>query len=105
MKKTAIAFFLCVGLPASTQSMQSMQIASDLGTLLASEDLCGLAYDHDAIDRFIDDYVDPSDMSFASTLQMMTDGQTFMMGDMSEAAKRAHCRAIGRTARHHGFIE
>ena len=103
-----ISLVMCVlTMPSivSAQSLDSIQNAQALGTVLASEEICGLRYDQDAISRWIDGNTDPSDMSFSSNLNMMTEGSAFMFEGMSESSKTAHCRSIERTSRHFGFIE
>lgn len=90
---------------AEAQSMESMTLAKDLGSLLAAEDYCGLKYDPAAIQAFIDEKADPSDMGFASNLQAMTSAQEFSLEAQGEAAKVAHCHAIERSAKHFGFIK
>lgn len=85
--------------------MDSMMIAGDLGTVLGSEKVCGLTYDQDAISVWIDNNTDASDMGFAGTLSMMTQGAEFQLRSLSESARTAHCRAVSRTAQHYGFIK
>lgn len=87
------------------QNFQSMQGATELGTILAAEDLCGLTFDQGAVSTWIDENTNPSDMSFPGTLQMMVDGSTFQNSGMPVSALTAHCRSVERTARHFGFIE
>ena len=53
---------------ASTADLDSSQLASALGTVLASESFCGLHYDQDAIKKFIGEHVEKNDMEFAPTL-------------------------------------
>jgi hypothetical protein len=97
---------LLVATIATTASAQSpFGVANDLGALLASEEPCGLAFDHDAIDRYIDSHVDAADMGFASQLSSMTRLAARDLEQHSESHRRAHCRAMERSARHHGFIE
>lgn len=91
--------------PAAAFNSPNFQIAMDLGGLLASESLCGLSYNHDAIDAYIDANVDHTDMGFASDLASAVSMNGFQLGDMTESARRAHCRAVTGTARHHGFID
>jgi hypothetical protein len=81
-----------------------MQLASELGTLLASETPCGFAYDQAAIQTYIDKNVPTSEMGFAPMLDMMVMGAEQNFSDMTESTKVAHCRAIEGTARHYGFI-
>ena len=90
---------------AASQSLDSLEQARNLGSVLAAEEFCGLAYDQDAIGGWIDENTDPSDMGFASTLRLMTDGAAYDLRDMSDSSRTAHCRAIERTARHYGFVE
>ncbi|WP_413874125.1 hypothetical protein [Albidovulum sp.] len=90
---------------ASAQDLDTMQIALDLGTLLAAEQKCGLTYDQVAIEAFIDAKVDPGNMSFASDLSMMTSGAKMQLVQMDGSAITAHCRAVSRSAKHFGFIK
>jgi hypothetical protein len=84
--------------------LKRMQLASSLGDLLASEKPCGLSYDQAAIDKFIDANVPAGDMEFTSTLTMMTEGQKAQIGEMSKSELHAHCRQIGRVAKHYHFV-
>ncbi len=90
--------------PVSAQSFQSMQLATDLGTVIGSEAACHLTFDQTAIQSWIDGHVDPSDMGFPGTLNMMVEGTMYNLGSMSDSAMTAYCRAVERTARHYGFI-
>ena len=85
--------------------MAVVVVAGDLASLLASEALCDLTYDLDAIDRFIDDHVPPGAMGFAGYLDLATRAGRMQYAEMEGASLRAHCRAIEATARHLGFIE
>ena len=105
LKYLATLIAVLIPIAASAQSMDSLQKARDLGNLIASEELCGLVFNQDAIARWIDENTDPADMGFSATLQMMTEGAAFGFSDMSESSKTAHCRSIERTARYFGFIE
>ncbi|MCO5082631.1 MAG: signal recognition particle [Rhizobiaceae bacterium] len=90
---------------ASAQGLESMQIANELGTVIASEEVCGLSYDQAAIEAFIAKKVSADDMSFASTLNMMVMGTEAQIGDMSASAKTAHCAQIKRVAKSYGFTK
>lgn len=90
---------------ATAQDFESMQRANDLATILGSEQKCGFAFDQAAISAWIDKNVDPSDMGFAGTLSMMTQGMEFQFGGMSQSALTAHCRAVEQTAKHYGFLK
>ncbi len=86
------------------QGLESMSLANELGTVLASEEACGLTFDQTAIAAFIGAKVPADDMSFASTLNMMTEGQKYQMEGMSASSKTAHCTQIKRVAASYGFI-
>lgn len=104
----AVVFSVVIGCwpaIAGAQDLRSMQVASMLATVLAAEEMCGLTYDLEAIDRFIDNNVAADDMEFAGTLQMAMMGARHQHRDMGEAETRAHCRQIARSARSAGFIE
>jgi len=100
----ALSAALLICSPLHAQSPASMRLATDLGTLLGSERACNLSFDHAAVGDWIDANVDASDMSFASTLAMMTQGAEFQMQEMQGSARVAHCRSVERTARHYLFI-
>lgn len=102
---TLITIAILATTPALAFNVQNARVASDLGSLLASETFCELSFDHDAIDAYIDAEVDHTDMGFATDLTGQIALAEFMQADMSESAKRAHCRAIAATARTHGFID
>ncbi len=106
-KMTGLAAVLAalITTAANGQSMKSMQLANDLGSVLAAEEPCGFTYDQDAISAWIDKNTDPSDMGFSSSLSAMTSGAEYQIKDMAKSALTAHCRAISRTAKHYGFIK
>jgi hypothetical protein len=80
-----------------------MQLATNLGTVLAAEEFCGMKYDGNAIAAFIEKNVAANDMSFPSTLKMMVDGSKFNLSGMSTSEKVAHCSQIKRIAQSYGF--
>jgi hypothetical protein len=47
-------------------------LSLNLGTVLGSEEFCGLEYDQDAIQSFIEKHVSANDVDFASDLSTMT---------------------------------
>ena len=97
---------LLMGMPTLTHAqgdMESMMLATQLGSVLAAEDFCGLTYDQAAIAAFVEAEVAPDDMAFPSTLSAMTDGHRYQQDTMSASAKTAHCTQIGRVAASYGF--
>lgn len=105
MRVVFIGAFLALGAPVAAQSMASMTLATDLGNILASEEICDLTYDQAAISAFIESKVPADDMSFPSMLQTMTMGQEYTLKDMSASGRTAHCTQISRVAKSYGFIE
>lgn len=83
----------------------SFEAATNLGKLLASELPCGLSYNHEAINQWIDTNVSADDMGFPSSLNAMTTGSGYLIESMTPTALSAHCHAVERTARNFGFIE
>ena len=83
----------------------TIDIAADLGSVIESEQACGLTYDRDAIERFITEHVKASDMSFPSTLDLMTVGTKVAIKSMSQSSLTAHCTQIRRIAKEYGFIK
>ena len=94
------------GLAATAaHGFSSTQTAIELGSILGVEAHCGLSYDQAAIERYIDDKVPASVMSFPSELRLMTQAAEYDFQELPESARTAYCRATARAARHHGFIE
>ncbi|WP_461321330.1 signal recognition particle [Bradyrhizobium diazoefficiens] len=86
-------------------SMDSMNLANQLGSIIASEKACGLTYDQGAIAAFIEERVPANDMSFPSTLNMMVKGNEVQIEGMSPSAKTAHCTQVRRVAKSYGFVK
>jgi hypothetical protein len=104
-KFACLAITLTLACITSARGDDSDEIASQLGTLIGSEAACGLTYDQDAIERFINEHVKPSDMSFPSMLDLMTGGTQYEIKRMSESALTAHCAQIRRIAKQYGFTK
>jgi hypothetical protein len=90
---------------ATAQDLKSMALANELGSVLASEELCGLAFDQSAIAAFVEKRVKSDDLSFASSLKMMTSGNELQLRGMSSSSKTAHCTQIRRVAKSYGFTK
>lgn len=107
MRVKLVALILLAGSISGVQAqdMKSMQLATQLGSVLASEELCGLAYDQAAIEAFIEKSVKADDMGFASTLKVMTSGQEFQNKSLTVSGKTAHCAQIRRVAKSYGFTK
>lgn len=90
---------------AQVDQLKSMETAQNLGTIIASEELCGLTLNQMAISDFIAENVDTADTGFAPMLSAMIAGQAFQLQGQSVSAKTAHCAAVAQSARHFGLIE
>ena len=101
----AAAIVAALSLGATAQGLGSMQVANDLGSVLASETACELKFNQAAIAAYIDANVEATDMGFASNLSTMTSGHEYRLRDMSTSAKTAHCAQISRVAKSYGFID
>ena len=80
-------------------------LAVDLGTILGSEDFCGLTYDQAAIDAFIVKNVSSDDTGFASDLESMSAGTKVENEHLSLSEKTARCTQVRRTAKALGFTK
>lgn len=85
--------------------LERMTAAQAIGSVLASEEFCELAYNHAAIAAHIENSVPADDMQFAGMLQLMTDGSRFELEGMSGSQKAAHCTQTRRVAASFGFID
>jgi hypothetical protein len=95
---------LALLLATSTASaMDDTVLAANLGSVLGSEKLCDLTYDHAAIQAFIEKTVSARDMGFPSLLVLMTRGAESENESMSKSAVTAHCTQIARIAKSYGF--
>jgi hypothetical protein len=105
MWKAALVLVAVLAAPAAAQDLQSMKLSNELGTVLGSEEACGLTFDRTAIERFIETRVKANDMGFANLLNSMTRGTRIQIKEMSEAHKAAHCAQTRRVARTNGFVK
>ena len=90
--------------PARAGQLQSLTMANNLGSVLASEQFCELAFNQDAIANFIKKNVAADDMDFPPMLQLMIGGAKFSFKEMTASARTAHCAQTRRIAVSYGFI-
>lgn len=107
MKHAALGCLLaCIASPIyAMDDMEALQLASSLGSIISSEEFCGLSYDQTAIAAYIGENVPPERMDFASNLQVNIMGNEYLLAQMSASAKTAHCASIQQTAKHFGFTK
>ncbi|AZV00403.1 hypothetical protein pthi1_p38 [Paracoccus phage vB_PthS_Pthi1] len=87
------------------EDLARMIRAGELGSVLASEEICGLSYKQAAIEAWIDKNVPADDIMFASSLDTAVMGGKFGYRDQTTSERTAHCAAIKKTAKHYGFID
>jgi ABC-type oligopeptide transport system substrate-binding subunit len=106
VKMSILVAALMVGLVSSgvVCAESSIALANQLGTVLAAESACHLSYDPKAIQNYISKNVPESDMSFGSLLEIMVQGQTTQIAQMTSATLTALCAQTERVARFNGFI-
>ncbi|MDU8362827.1 hypothetical protein, partial [Pseudomonas syringae group sp. J309-1] len=83
----------------------SYEVVSNVGSVLAAEEFCGLNYDQPAIAAYIEKNVPADDMTFASSLNMQVIGVKAFQKEMSASQKTAHCTQIARVAKSYGFTK
>jgi len=98
----AVACFCLAAAPAL--ATDAMRVALDLGTVIGSEQSCGLSFDQAAIAAFVEDNVPAADMSFMSTMNMSADVTADEIGGFTASRKTAHCAQVTRIAKANGFI-
>lgn len=103
MRLLLVALALVTATAAHAQN--SITLALQLGSVLASEEPCGMTFDQAAIAAFIESKVKATDLDFPSTLNMMTQGQEVQIRDMSKSALTAHCTQVRRLAKSYKFIQ
>lgn len=99
----AFALAMTTG-PVFADALENLSKGMALGTLIASEDYCGMAFDQSAIERWIGENVPATAMDFPQLMEMGRTGEEYERQDRTDSAKTAHCAAMRQTARHYGFI-
>jgi hypothetical protein len=103
---TALALAIATSARAVTEyELKRIEVARELGNLLASEKACGLTYNHDAIESFIRERIPPTDLDFPGMLQDETRFVLLIeLRDMSESSLIAHCYQIRQLAKQYNLI-
>ena len=105
MRHRLIIAALLIATPAFAQDIESMTLADKLGSVIASEEFCGLTYDQAAIAAFIESNVAADDMGFPSMLSTMVQGHIYQQAAMTPSSKTAHCAQVARVAKTNHFID
>jgi hypothetical protein len=80
-----------------------LELASDLGYVLASEEACRLNYDKEAIKKFVQDRVPADDLSFAALLSLNAYDGRDEVKEMNPSTLVALCVQVARVAKRYGF--
>jgi hypothetical protein len=104
MKTALVAGLLLIAAQTAVRA-DSLEFATHLGNMLASESVCGLSYKAEAIEGLIAKKVKADDIEFPSTLNVMTSGSEYQLRDLTASAKVAHCAQVRRAAKAYGFID
>lgn len=84
---------------------KSIQLAQNLGNLIASEQYCDLSYNQEAIADFVKMNVSAEDMEFPTRLEGFITLSNFTLESKSPTAKMAHCTQVTRLAKSHRLIK
>ena len=95
---------LLLASPAHADYIPAMAAATDLGSVLAAEQGCGLSLSRQAVEAYIEAKVDPAEMQFAMWLDMMTKGTEVQLRTMPPLRLAAFCKATSRSAEHFGLL-
>lgn len=102
----AILLSISANNPTQAQDeFKTIQLAQNLGTLLAAEQYCELVYNQKAISNFIDENVSAEDLSFPGHLEGATTLSKFTLDQKSGSEKTAHCSQVERLATFYKFVE
>jgi hypothetical protein len=80
-------------------------VAMSMGGVIGSAEGCGLVLSEDGVASFIQQKVDPAELSFPGSLQSIVSIQKRNVAAMSGIELSAHCEAVKHTAAHFGLIE
>jgi hypothetical protein len=90
---------------ATSPAVAEFALAEQLGDLMASEQICHLTFNQDAIRRFINENVKASDMDFTNQLALVVRVHTREHAKLSGISLVAQCEQVQRVAQAHGFIQ
>jgi len=99
-------YVLLIGLLFTTPVMaDSRRAVATIGSLIAAERFCGLRYDADILNVWIDDRVHRSNRDFFNQLDATITRSERRQHVMTGPARQAHCRSVFAAASHYGFLE
>lgn len=105
MKTLAAVIVLTLCTWARAGDFDLFAVSEGLGSLIASEEPCGLTFSHDAVGRWIEANVPADNIDFPNFLDRAIEGHKMAIADLSATALVARCAQIARAAKSHGFID
>ena len=106
MRLAVFAVIALAAQPAFAWSeTEQYDAASQLGSVIAAEGFCDMAYNQSAISAYIESTVPADDMGFASLLDTTGDIAAYNQEGMAQSQKTAHCTQMRRVAKSFGFID
>lgn len=90
---------------ASPAIAQDRELAMQVGSILGSEEPCGLSYSAEGITAYIDREVAADDMEFLGMMDLGASNAEYSVGEMGAGQRAAHCAQTERLAKSLGFIE
>lgn len=105
MLRTAAVLACLLPATAGADDLESMELASNLGAVLAGGQKCGYTFDNDAVIAFVREHVPADDLGFASMLSTMVTGAGLQLEQMADAAFIAQCAVVEQTAKHYSFMK
>ena len=81
------------------------EVAEQLGVIIASEELCGHAYEQAAVEAFISEYVPADDAEFPGQLAGQIAMRKAYDQNITATEKTARCAQVTRLAKHFGFVK
>ncbi len=88
-----------------TDYADSFVTADRLANILASDELCSIQFNQDAINAYIEENVAPDDLAFASTLRRRATSIYALISMQPEAEQDAHCFQVRRSAEALGLLQ
>lgn len=79
-------------------ALADQSLAFEFGGLLGSEKACNLDFDPAAIERYVAEKVEPSDMEFLSNMNLAADVMARDVERFTPSRRTAHCAQVRRVA-------
>ncbi|MEO0678825.1 MAG: hypothetical protein AAF192_00255 [Pseudomonadota bacterium] len=98
MLRRLIALAVLIPVAAQANSLASMQVATELSVVIASETVCDFKVDSAKAQAFIERKVPVDDLGFAPMLNLMIEGNRHEISSKSGVELDTHCFQTRRAA-------